>query len=132
MRAMHQRQIIRSLLVLTIFANAGRTDSQSSTAERQNAQSYALRVSVDEVVLTFHAADAHDLPINDLKLDELSLTDNGRPPRKILAFQSLRDLPLRAGILIDTSDSMAQDLASNEAISAKYAQHLLRRSTDQA
>jgi len=132
MRAMPQPQIICSLLALTIFANAARTDSQTSPPEQQNAQSYGLRVSVDEVVLTFHAADVQGLPINDLKLDELSLSDNGRPPRKILAFQSLQDLPLRAGILIDTSDSMTQDLASNEAISTQYAQRLLRRSTDQA
>jgi Ca-activated chloride channel family protein len=132
MRAMPQPQIICSLLVLTIFTNASPIDSQTATTEQQNAQSYGLRVSVDEVVLTFHAADAHGLPINDLKLDELSLSDNGRPPRKILAFQSLQNLPLRAGILIDTSDSMAQDLASNETISTKYAQRLLRRSTDQA
>jgi VWFA-related protein len=129
---MPQPQIICSLLALTIFANASPTDSQTAATEQQNAQSYGLRVSVDEVVLTFHAADAHGLPINDLKLDELSLSDNGKPPRKILAFQSLQNLPLRAGILIDTSDSMAQDLASNEAISTKYAQRLLRRSTDQA
>jgi VWFA-related protein len=125
-------QLICSLLILTIFASADPADSQTATAVQQSPQSYAFRVSVDEVVLTFHAADVHDLPINDLKLDELSLSDNGRPPRKILAFQSLQDLPLRAGILIDTSDSMAQDLPSNEAISAKYAQRLLRRSTDQA
>jgi VWFA-related protein len=132
MRAMAQRQIVCSLLPLTIFVNAGRTVSQTATAAQQSAQSYGLRVSVDEVVLTFHAADAHGLPINDLKLDELSLSDNGGPPHKILAFQSLQDLPLRAGILIDTSDSMTQDLASNEAIATKYTQHLLRRATDQA
>jgi Ca-activated chloride channel homolog len=132
MPALPQHQIICSLLGLTIFANASRTDLQIATAGQQDAQPYGLRVSVDEVVLTFHAADAHDLPINDLKLDELTLSDNGRPPRKILAFQSLQDLPLRAGILIDTSDSMTQDIASNEAISTKYAQRLLRRSTDQA
>lgn len=129
---MPQPQIICSLLALTIFANASPTDSQTATTEQQSTQSYGLRVSVDEVVLTFHAADAHGLPINDLKLDELSLSDNGKPPRKILAFQSLQNLPLRAGILIDTSDSMAQDLVSNETISTKYAQHLLRQSTDQA
>jgi Ca-activated chloride channel family protein len=129
---MHQPQITCSLIVLAIFVNVPCTDSQTSIAEQQNAQSYGLRVSVDEVVLTFHAADAHGLPINDLKLDELSLSDNGKPPRKILAFQSLQDLPLRAGILIDTSDSMAQDLTSDAVISTKYIQRLLHRPTDQA
>jgi hypothetical protein len=129
---MHQRRIICSLIVLAIFVHALRADSQTPLTEQQNAQSYGLRVSVDEVVLTFHAADAHGLPINDLKLDELTLSDNGKPPRKILAFQSLQDLPLRAGILIDTSDSMAQDLTSDAVISTKYTQRLLHRSTDKA
>jgi hypothetical protein len=46
---------------------------------------------VDEVSLTFHAADAHGLPVNDLKLDELRVLDNGRSPRRIVAFHSLRE-----------------------------------------
>jgi hypothetical protein len=122
-----------SLIVLAILVHATRIDSQTTTlADHQNAQSYGLRISVDEVVLTFHAADAHGLPINGLNLDELTLTDNGKPPRKILAFQALQDLPLRAGILIDTSDSMAQDLTSNAVISTKYTQRLLHQPTDQA
>src|SRR5882724_1456699 len=129
---MPQPRILCSLLISVVFANVGRTDAQTSIAEQQSAQSYGLRVSVDEVILTFHAADAQGLAINDLKLDELTLSDNGKPPRKILAFQSLQDLPLRAGILIDTSDSMAQDLTSDAVISTKYTQRLLHRPTDQA
>ena len=132
MRAIHQPQITCSLIALAIFFNAPRIDSQTTFTEQQSAQSYGLRVSVDEVVLTFHAADAHGLPINDLKLDELTLSDNGQPPREILAFQSLQDLPLRAGILIDTSDSMAQDLSSDAVISTKYIERLLHRPMDQA
>jgi hypothetical protein len=93
---------------------------------------YSLSVFVDEVSLTFHAADAHGLSINDLKLDELSLLDNGKPPHRILAFQSLQDLPIRAGILVDTSQSMAQNLSSDRATSVKYAQQLFRQQTDQA
>jgi VWFA-related protein len=129
---MPQAQIICSLLILTIFANASPTDSQTATAEQQYAQSYGLRVSVDEVVLTFHAADAHGLPINDLTLNELNLSDNGKPPRKVLSFQALQNLPINAGILLDTSESMDQNVASNRTIAAKYAHLLLRQSTDKA
>ena len=132
MRSTHQPQIqlLCCVAVLTILVNPRRTDSQ--TAAGQTAPSYGLRVSVDEVLLTFHAADAQGLPISDLKLDELTLSDNGKPPHKILAFASLQNLPLRVGILIDTSDSMSQDLASNEAIASRYVQGLLHQPTDQA
>lgn len=62
---------------------------------------YHLNVAVDEVSLTFHAADIDGVAIDDLRWDELNLLGNGKPPRKIVAFQPIRDLPIRAGILID-------------------------------
>lgn len=93
---------------------------------------YSLTVAVDEVILTFHAADAHGLPINDLKPSDLTLLDNGQPPRKILDFQLLHDAPLRAGILIDTSSSMQPNLPRDRSIAIAYARQLLRQSTDQA
>jgi len=78
----------------------------AAQAEPQSDNAYRLKLPVDEVGLTFHAADAHGLPVNDLKPGEITLLDNGRPPRRILAFQLMQDFPIRAGILIDTSESM--------------------------
>jgi Ca-activated chloride channel homolog len=91
-----------------------------------------VSVAVNEVSLTFHAEDAQGLPVNDLKVDELSLLDNGMAPGKILAFKLMQNSPIRAGILIDTSESMERGLPSNRAISIEYAQKLLRQQTDQA
>jgi Ca-activated chloride channel family protein len=93
---------------------------------------YTLSVSANEVILTFHAADAHGLPVNDLKPTDITLLDNDKPPRKLLDFQLQHDSPIRAGILIDTSDSMQQPLPRDRAIATAYAQQLLRQQTDQA
>jgi Ca-activated chloride channel homolog len=123
---MRLRSNICGLLFLALLASACRAGAQT------DAPRYDLNVAVDEVNLTFHAADAHDLPINDLKLDELRIFDNGKPPRRILAFESLQDFPIRAGILLDTSESMEGYLPRNRAISIEYAQQLLRQQTDQA
>jgi VWFA-related protein len=98
----------------------------------QSTPTYNLKVAVDEVELTFHATDAHDLPVNDLKLEELRILDNSRAPRRIVLFQSLRDLPIRAGILIDTSSSMEPSRARDQAIAIAYAQRILDQKTDQA
>jgi VWFA-related protein len=122
---------ICGLFMVTLFVHAQRLGPEVNGAQG-TPPPYSLSVSVDEVSITFHAADAHGLSINDLKLDELSLVDNGKPPRKILAFQSMHDLPIRAGILLDTSQSMAQNLAGDRATSIKYAQQLFRQPTDQA
>ena len=62
----------------------------------------------------------------------MSLLDNGKPPHRILAFQSLENFPIRAGILMDTSQSMEASLPSDRAISIKYAQQILRQQTDRA
>ncbi len=107
------------------------SDSQTS-ATPQNRAPYNLSVAVDEVSLTFHATDAHGLPVNDLKLDELRLLDNNRPPRRTLVFQSMRDLPIRAGILMDISESMDKSRLADQAIAIAYAQRVLEQKTDQA
>ena len=126
------RRTVCGLLVLALIVYARLADSQTNTAAAQGGAGYRLSVAVDEVSLTFHAADVHGLPINDLRLDELSLRDNGKPPSKVLSFHSLQDYPIHAGILMDTSGSMDGHLRGNRAISIQYAQRLLRRQTDQA
>lgn len=103
-----------------------------TNATVQGSKTYGLSVTVDEVSLTFHAADVHGLPINDLRPEELSVVDDGKPPRGILTLQTLSDRPIRAGILIDTSESMEGYLPRNRAIAVEYALSLLRQKTDQA
>ncbi len=129
---MRHSWITCSPLILVLLTTAYRIDAQTNAVPAQPAATYNLNIPVDEVILTFHAADSHDLPINDLKLDELNILDNGKPPRRVLAFQLLEDFPIRAGILIDISQSMGEHLPGDRAISIKYAQSLLRQQTDQA
>ena len=93
---------------------------------------YTFNVSVDEVSLTFHASDFNNVPINDLQLSDLRILDNGKSPRRIISFDSYLNLPIRAGILIDTSRSMLRDLRLNRSIANTYAQRLLHQQTDLA
>ena len=93
---------------------------------------YSLSVSVNEVTLSFHASDGHGLPINDLKVADLHILDNGHVPLRVSAFKILRDIPIRVGIAFDTSSSMMPDLNQNREIALEYAQSVLRQSSDQA
>lgn len=106
--------------------------AQPAPSTAQPTSSLTLSVPVDEVGFTFHAADAGGLPVDDLGLDELRLLDNGMPPRRILALYPPQVRPLRAGILIDTSDSMRQSLPAIRDLAAKLAQHVLRQAADHA
>jgi Ca-activated chloride channel homolog len=106
--------------------------SQTPTAPSTAADSYTLNVSVDEVSLTFHAADFHGLPMDDLKLDDLRVLDNGKRPRKIVSFESYENLPVRFGILMDTSRSMLEYLRRNQSIANEYLTQLLHKESDRA
>jgi Ca-activated chloride channel family protein len=92
---------------------------------------YSMSVSVNEVTLSFHASDAHGLPIDDLKLADLQILDNGLAPSRVSAFRVLRDTPTRAGIVFDTSTSMMPVLNHNREVALAYAQSVVRKSTDQ-
>ena len=123
---------MRNCWPILLLLLAPPTFAQTNILAPQFPTRYRLNVSVDEVILTFHAADAHGLPINDLKLTDLTLLDNGNPPASILNFQLQQNFPIRAGILIDTSGSMSSHLYRDQAIATQYAQQLLRQQTDQA
>ncbi|QNI36397.1 VWA domain-containing protein [Edaphobacter albus] len=125
---MNLYRTISLLCVVVLLVQAQDIDSQTT----QNPAAYNLKVSVDEVELTFHATDPQGLSVNDLRLDELHILDNGRPPRRTVLFETLRDLPIRAGILIDTSSSMEQNLPSDQAIAVAYVRRILQMKTDQA
>lgn len=124
--------LARCLLAFASLSAAILMQGQASVSAVQSLPSYTLALPVDEVGLTFHAADANGLPVNDLKLDELRLLDNGTPPRRILDFYPLLDHPIRAGILIDTSESMERALPASRAIASRFARQVLRQNTDQA
>jgi VWFA-related protein len=131
-RDMRRSFVLSLLLVLALFVAAFRGFSQTSASTLPSEEQYRFNIPVDEVILTFHAADAHGLSVNDLKIDELRLLDKGNPPRRILDFKAEQNLPIRAGILMDSSESMIRNLPIDRAIAIKYAQSLLRQQSDQA
>ena len=90
---------------------------------------YTLTLGVNEVSVPFHAADGHGVAIEDLTLNDLQVQDNGKAPKQIVSFDLYRDLPIRAGILIDTSRSVMENLRKNQQISIDYVRQYLRKPT---
>jgi VWFA-related protein len=131
-RAMNRSLVLSGLVVFALVTVACDGAAQTSNQAAPSEEDYRFRVPVDEVVLTFHAADAQGLSVNDLKVDELRLLDNGRRPPRILDFKIQQNFPIRAGILMDSSESMSRNLAADRTIAIQYAQTLLRQQTDQA
>jgi VWFA-related protein len=91
---------------------------------------YTLKVPVDEVAVTFHVADWHGAAMDDLTVSDVRLTDNGKPPGAIVSFEKAKDLPVRVGILVDTSRSVLDDIRRNQWVASQYLRHLFSASGD--
>ncbi len=120
------------LLLLYSILSAAQTTQPNPATQTDPTTSYTLPVSVNEVNLTFSAGDENGLPINDLQLSDLRLFDNGRKPARILSFQRRTDLQIRAGIMIDISNSMSYFLLREQRIASLLSTHILRQNSDQA
>ena len=91
-----------------------------------------FKVKVNEVDLLFTARDRHNHWITDLSQDDVSVLDNGEPPSSILEFQSRSDLPLRVGLIIDSSDSISRQMEFEKQSSILFIRQVLNPAKDSA
>lgn len=91
-----------------------------------------LKLGTDEVHITFHALDAVGRTAADISSQDLQILDDGKPPLRLLRFGHLANLPIRAGLIFDTSRSMSGEIKDNRATANLYASQLLRVGLDRA
>jgi VWFA-related protein len=89
--------------------------TQNSSTNQQNTQqselpeqTQTLQLFSREVDLFFAVTDKHGDFVNGLQQQNFGLLDDGRPPERIIRFVQQTNLPLRVGIMIDTSSSIRQ------------------------
>ena len=91
-----------------------------------------LRTSVNEVDLVFTVADRHGRFIKDLKQSDFALLDDQKAPAQVYRFTQETNLPLRVGILIDTSTSIRQRFAFEQQAATEFLLQILRPKSDLA
>lgn len=67
---------------------------------------FKLNVRANLVNLVFTVTDKNGRFKKDLKRSDFGLLDDGRPPSAVIAFTQQTNLPLRIGIMLDTSSSI--------------------------
>ena len=80
-----------------------------------------FRVTADEVSIFFAATD-HGKPVTDLAASDVKIRDDNQPPGAILGFRNEAQLPLRLGLVVDTSDSIAGRFSFERGAAAKFLQ----------
>jgi len=86
------------------------TSQPQSTTQPQSTEEpiTTIKVQVNEVNLIFTVTDKKGRFITGLKRENFGLLDDQRPPEAVLNFTQQTNLPLRVGIMLDTSSSIRQ------------------------
>ncbi|MBV8515665.1 MAG: VWA domain-containing protein, partial [Acidobacteria bacterium] len=90
-----------------------------------------LCVAVDEVAIFFAATD-HGSAVTNLTASDIAIRDNGRAPDSILAFRNESQLPLRLGLVVDTSNSVKERFHFEQAAAVKFLKTVLTDKDDLA
>lgn len=90
-----------------------------------NAPDFAENVEVRLVELYAAVLDGGGLPVVDLAEGDFQVFEN-RAPQDIVRFEHLRDLPLYAGLMIDTSASMAENFEAVGRIGKGFLEESIR------
>jgi Ca-activated chloride channel family protein len=90
-----------------------------------------IRASVDEVSILFAATD-HGKSVTDLASSNVEVRDNSQPPNAILNFRNESQLPLRLGLVIDTSNSVVDRFKFEQAAAIKFLEKVVTDKSDLA
>jgi VWFA-related protein len=93
---------------------------------------YTFHHNVPEVRLQFTVADEQGRVVQDLSPDEVRVFDNQLPVARFSDFERAQDLPLRLGLLLDTSDSVKRVLGEEKTAAVNFLQQIMRPQTDTA
>ena len=124
-----------SVLAIVLFFGTSSVSAQEEAQAGQGsgAEPAATFVAhVNEVELPFIVTDKHHRWITDLSENEVLLRDNGRPPESIRVFQNQTGLPLRLGLLVDTSDSITEQFAFEKKAAALFISQVVDSAKDLA
>jgi VWFA-related protein len=107
--------------------------SVSSSPDLDSTQpTITIRKRVDEVNVLFIAMDKHGKFVRDLNQKDFSILDDHKPPQSIVNFTQQTNLPLRLGLLIDTSGSVKGRFEFEQEAAAGFLQHTIHPRYDDA
>lgn len=110
------------------------TPPQDPTAEQQPldlGEDSLIKVDVSRVPLLFTVTDKKNRFITDLEKDDFEIRDNG-DVQEIREFARESDLPLRIGILMDTSNSIRGRFRFEQEAAIEFIRGVLAEEKDRA
>jgi VWFA-related protein len=79
-----------------------------------------------EVDLIFTVTDRKGQFVTGLDQQDFGLLDDGRPPQRVVGFKQQTNLPLRVGVMLDTSTSIRQRFQFEQEAATDFFMQVLR------
>jgi Ca-activated chloride channel homolog len=96
--------------------------------ESASAGEWSFKKQVNEVHVLFVAS--HDNKPVDLAQSDISLRDDNKEPAAVLGFRTERELPLRVGMVIDTSSSVTSRFRFEQSAASLFLREAVNRTGD--
>src|ERR1700686_3413359 len=110
---------------------AAQTQEEQPQIKSEQGGTPKISVDVKTVSVPVTVRDKHGKIISDLTKEDFSLDEDGQP-QTVNYFARENDLPLRLGLLVDTSLSQRRVLEEERSASYSFLDHLLRENKDLA
>jgi Ca-activated chloride channel homolog len=91
-----------------------------------------IRSNVNEVNVVFTVTDKHNHYVKDRKAADFKVLDNRMPPATVRNFSSETNLPLRVGLLVDSSNSIRDRFRFEQQAAIEFLNQIIHPDRDQA
>ena len=91
-----------------------------------------LKTTVNEVNLIFTVTDKHGKYVPNLQQSDFALLDDQKAPERVNSFHQQINLPLRVGIVIDTSTSIHSRFQFEQQAATDFLLQILKAHSDRA
>lgn len=106
------------------------TDEPTPTNDDPNVYRYVK--NVDEINVIFTVTDKRGRFVKDLKKEDFTVLDDNKPPQSIMNFRTETDLPLRVGLLVDSSNSVRDRFTFEQEAAIEFLNQIIRPRSDKA
>jgi VWFA-related protein len=105
---------------------------QSADQQSEESAAPVVHLGVNEVNLIFTVTDKHGHYIPNLQQSDFALLDDRKAPAKVNSFRQQINLPLRIGILVDTSTSIRSRFQFEQQSANEFLLQILKAKSDRA
>jgi VWFA-related protein len=107
--------------------------AQSAPAAQQpDVSAPTIRLGVNEVNLIFTVTDRHGHYIPNLRQSDFALLDDQKSPSRVTSFHQQINLPLRVGVVIDSSTSIRSRFQFEQQSATEFLLQILKAKSDRA